>query len=141
MTSPALSVVVPTLNEERSIDEFLTRVSAFVESRGASWEIIVVDDGSTDTTVALVEKWIVKEPRVRLLKQPHRGKGAAIREGMLAAQGAWRFMADADLSVSPDDWQVFLNAAAEPDPAEVIVGPREAPGSMRVDEPPLRHII
>ena len=141
MLPPAFSVIVPTLNEERSIDEFLARVSAFAESRHDAWEIVVVDDGSTDTTVARVEKWMAKEPRIRLLKQPHRGKGAAIREGMLAAHGAWRLMADADLSVAPEDWAAFLNAAAEPHPAELIVGSREAPGAKRVDEPALRHII
>jgi glycosyltransferase involved in cell wall biosynthesis len=141
MTTPALSVIVPTLNEERSIEEFLARVSAFVESRVPAWEILVVDDGSTDTTVALVETWMARDPRIRLLKQPHRGKGAAIREGMLAAHGTWRLMADADLSVSPEDWRVFLDAAAGPDPAELIVGSREAPGAKRVDEPVLRHII
>jgi dolichyl-phosphate beta-glucosyltransferase len=88
-----------------------------------------------------VEKWAARDARVRLLRQPHRGKGAAIREGMLAADGAWRFMADADLSVSPEDWSAFLNEAAGPSPADVIVGSREAPGAQRIDEPLLRHIV
>lgn len=141
MSVPALSIVVPTLNEERCIEDFLQRVSRFLQSRGPSWEIIVVDDGSSDTTVAVVERWMAAEPRIRLLKQPHRGKGAAVRSGMLAAQGAWRLMADADLSVSPDDWSVLLDAAAERDPADVIVGSREAPGARRIGEPVSRHII
>jgi glycosyltransferase involved in cell wall biosynthesis len=141
MSVPVLSVVVPALNEERCIEDFLLRVSRFLESRGPFWEIVVVDDGSDDRTVALVEQWSAADPRVRLLRQPHRGKGSAIRHGMLAAHGAWRFMADADLSVSPDDWFVFMDAAREPDAAEVIIGSREAAGSRRVGEPIARHLI
>ena len=141
MTPPALSVVVPTLNEEGSIDEFIERVSSFLQSRTSSWEIIVVDDGSNDATVARVERRNAVDSRVRLVRQPHLGKGAAVRRGMLAAHGAWRLMADADLSVSPDDWSVFLDAAAEDSPAEVIVGSREAPGAIRIGEPLTRHLI
>lgn len=141
MPTPSISVVVPTLNEERCIEDFLGLVSTFLDSRRLSWEIVVVDDGSTDTTVALVDAWRARNPRVRLLKEPHRGKGAAIRAGMLAAQGDWRLMADADLSVAPDDWAVFLDAAGAPGDAAVIVGSREAPGSQRIDEPFARHVI
>ena len=141
MTPPALSVVVPTLNEEGSIDDCLDRVSSFLESRASSWEIIVADDGSDDATVARVERRIATEPRVRLVRQQHLGKGAAVRQGMLAARGAWRLMADADLSVSPDDWSVLLDAAADGSAADVIAGSREAPGARRIGEPLTRHLI
>jgi hypothetical protein len=60
---------------------------------------------------------------------------------MLAAHGAWRFMADADLSVAPEDWSVFLDAAREPEAADVIVGSREAPGARRIGESLARHLI
>lgn len=140
MTTPALSVVVPTLNEERCIDDFLQRVSQFLLSRPHSWEIIVVDDGSTDATVASVERWTASDPRIRLVKQLHRGKGAAVRRGMLAARGAWRLMTDADLSVSTESWGAFLDAA-ERAGAEVVVGSREASGSRRIGEPFSRHVI
>jgi glycosyltransferase involved in cell wall biosynthesis len=141
MNRPALSVVVPTLNEEQWIEEFLGRVSRFLESRRLSWEIVVADDGSSDATPARVERWAASDSRVRVLRQPHRGKGAAVREGLLAATGAWRLMTDADLSVSPDDWNVLLAAAAEPTSADLIVGSREAIGARRIGEPVARHII
>ena len=70
MTAPVLSVIVPTLNEERCIDDFLRRVSQFLDSRPRDWEIIVVDDGSTDSTVASVERWMASDPRIRLVQQP-----------------------------------------------------------------------
>jgi dolichyl-phosphate beta-glucosyltransferase len=140
MPTPALSVVVPTLNEESCIEQFLERVSRFLESQHVAWEIVVVDDGSRDATVALVERAVSNDSRIRLLRQPHRGKGAAVRRGMLAAQGAWRMMADADLSVAPEDWKALLDASRQAD-AEVIVGSREAAGAQRIDEPMKRHLI
>ena len=140
MTIPALSVIVPTLNEERCIDDFLHRVSQFLLSRPHSWEIIVVDDGSTDATVASVERWAASDSRIRLVRQSHRGKGAAVRRGMLTARGGWRLMTDADLSVSTESWGTFLEAAERAN-AEVIVGSREAPGSRRIGEPFSRHVI
>ncbi len=139
--APALSVVVPALNEERCIEIFLERVSRCLDRWGLSWEIVVVDDGSADGTGERVEKWTLSDSRVRLLRQAHGGKGAAIRRGMLAARGTWRFMADADLSVEPEDWSVFLDATHEAGAADVIVGSREAPGARRIGEPARRHVI
>lgn len=141
MDLPAFSVIVPALNEERCIEAFLERVSRYLESRVPSWEIIVVDDGSSDATVRLVEHWIRSEPRVRLLRQAHGGKGSAVRRGMLEARGAWRFMADADLSVAPETWDVFLDMTREPGAADVVVGSREAEGARRIGEPFARHVI
>ena len=140
MAVPALSIIVPTLNEERGSEQFLDRVTRFLESGGRPWEIVVVDDGSTDATVTLVERRMAADSRIRLLRQEHRGKGGAVRRGMLGAQGAWRLMTDADLSVAPDVWPEFLDAAWKTE-AEVIVGSREAPGSRRIGEPARRHVI
>ena len=141
MTAGSLSVVVPVLNEESCIDEFLERVSRVLASRTAAWEIVVVDDGSVDRTVSYVERWIQREPRIQLVRQPHRGKGAAIHRGMLTARGDWRLMADADLSVAPEDWSVFFDTAIGPHAPDVIIGSREAPGSRRIGESLWRHLI
>ena len=61
--------------------------------------MLVVDDGSTDATVAVVESFAAQHPYISVLKNPHRGKGYAIKSGMLAARGDYRFMCDADLSM------------------------------------------
>jgi glycosyltransferase involved in cell wall biosynthesis len=98
-------------------------------------------DGSVDRTVSHVERWMQREPRIQLVKQKHRGKGAAIQRGMLAARGDWRLMADADLSVAPEDWSVFFDTALGPLAPDVIIGSREAPGSRRVGESVWRHLI
>lgn len=141
MATRSLSVVVPVLNEESCIEEFLERVSQALQSRTSAWEIIVVDDGSVDDTARLVERWMQKDSRIQLVRQQHRGKGAAIRRGMLTASGDWRMMADADLSVAPEDWSVFFEAARQPNAPDIIIGSREAPGSRRIGEPIARHLI
>jgi dolichyl-phosphate beta-glucosyltransferase len=139
--APTISIVVPTLNEEGCIESCLARVTRYLSQQPLSWEILVVDDGSTDRTGALVQAWAGGDARVRLLRQSHGGKGAAVRHGMLASKGAWRFMADADLSVAPEDWSRLLDAALAPAGADVILASREAVGARRIDEPPLRHLL
>jgi glycosyltransferase involved in cell wall biosynthesis len=140
ITSPVLSVIVPAWNEERYIGAFLDRVSQYLDSRALPWEIVVVDDGSGDRTASVVEQRVVEDSRVRLMKEPHAGKGAAIRAGMLAAHGDWRLMADTDLSVAPDSWQPFFEAM-QASSADVVIASREAAGAQRVGEPLRRHLV
>lgn len=91
------SVVLPAYNEARRLPRYLDEVVGFFEGRGEPWEAIVVDDGSTDATAGVVAERAGQTPAVRLLRfGANRGKGAAVRAGMLAARGAWRLFADAD---------------------------------------------
>ena len=105
------------------------------------WELIVVDDGSADSTVAIVEQASASDRRIRLIRGGRGGKGKAIQRGMLEARGAWRFMADADLAMPPDNLDRFLDAVASPPAPHIVIGSREAPGSRRVGEHWLRHLI
>src|SRR6266850_1288738 len=79
------------------------------------------------------------DARVTLVRAEHAGKGATVRRGMLSARGAWRFLADADLSVPMSELPRFLDAAARG--VDILVGSREAKGARRVGEPWLRHAI
>ena len=81
-----------------------------------------------------------EDDRVRLLALPHRGKGEAVKRGLLEARGEWRFMADADLATPPDNLPRFLEHTRDPRTA-LVIGSREAPGSRRHDEPWIRHAI
>jgi dolichyl-phosphate beta-glucosyltransferase len=93
----AFSVVIPAYNEARRILPYLQAVAAYMDRRSLSYEIIVVDDGSQDGTVTLVERVGGQNPRVRLIRLPcNSGKGAAVRTGMQAAQGELQLFADAD---------------------------------------------
>jgi dolichyl-phosphate beta-glucosyltransferase len=141
LPDPFLSVIVPVLNEETCIVSFIERMRAELARLVPSWEIVVVDDGSTDRTRQIVDERAREDPRIRLLHMDHRGKGAAVKRGLLEARGTWRFMADADLAMPPDNLSRFLDAARGQPPPDLAIGSREAPGARRVDEPWPRHAI
>jgi dolichyl-phosphate beta-glucosyltransferase len=89
-----------------------------------------------------VERHAAADPRVRLVRCAHRGKGAAVRAGMIASRGAWRFLSDADLSMPPDNLRRFFeDPAAATSIREVRIGSREAAGARRIDEPRSRHLM
>jgi glycosyltransferase involved in cell wall biosynthesis len=140
--TPELSIVVPAFNEEQCIADSIERWTRCLERTGLRWEILVVDDGSRDRTVAIVQALAAGDERVHLIAGERRGKGAAVRRGMLAARGKWRFMADADLSMPPGNIQRFFAAVSGITPSpHVAAGSREAPGSRRIGEPFRRHAI
>ena len=138
---PLFSVVVPAYNEAAGIAATVGRLSRYLASTPLSWEIVVVDDGSADATAVAVEALAAADAHVRLVRGGRRGKGAAVRRGMLEAAGTWRFMADADLSMPPENIERFFAALKSADPApHVLIGSREAPGAERVGEPWRRHV-
>ena len=139
--SPVLSIVIPAFNEEASIGRSLHELGPYLDRLGLAWELIVVDDGSADRTAAIVEQAAAADRRIRLVRGGRGGKGKAIQRGMLEARGAWRFMADADLAMPPDNLDRFLDAVATPPAPHIVIGSREAPGSLRVGEHWLRHLI
>jgi len=95
VTSARWSVVIPAFNEADRLPRYLDEVVAYFEGRGEPYEVIVVDDGSTDGTPEVVEAR--HHPSVRVLRLGRNsGKGAAVRAGMLAARGAFRLFTDAD---------------------------------------------
>jgi dolichyl-phosphate beta-glucosyltransferase len=97
MTALAWSVVIPAYNEARRLPPYLEEVIGFFEGRGDPYEVLVVDDGSTDGTANIVSAASRRVSAVRLLRSPHNdGKGASVRRGMLAARGERRLFADAD---------------------------------------------
>lgn len=99
VTRPSLSLVIPVYNESSRILSTLRQVLDFLESRPESYEVIVVDDGSTDRTAERVQEFCRDKRRVRVLRYPgNRGKGFAVRTGMLNAQGEYLLLTDADLS-------------------------------------------
>jgi dolichyl-phosphate beta-glucosyltransferase len=120
---PRWSVVVPAWNEALRLPRYLEQVVAFFDGRGEPYEVIVVDDGSTDATSAAVEACRQHHPAVRLLKLPvNRGKGAAVRAGMLVAQGDQRLFTDAD-GATPIEEVTRLEPALATG-ADVVIGSR-----------------
>jgi len=139
MPAPFLSVVVPAYNEEGRIARTIAEIAAEIERLALDAELIVVDDGSTDRTASIVAGASRGDTTVTLVRAAHGGKGAAVRRGMLAARGAWRFLADADLSMPITELSRFLDDAARG--GDVFIGSREVTGARRVGEPRTRHAV
>ncbi len=126
-------------NEEARIRGTLDRIVSFLLEWGRPWEIIVADDGSTDGSGRIIDEFTALYSNVRLLKLPHRGKGWAVKNGMLGAQGEYRLLCDADLSVPIEQVERLLPPQTEG--ADIAIGSREAPGARRIGEPDRRHIM
>ena len=93
------SVIIPAYNEERRLPATLKSIAAWFRSQGISFEIIVSDDGSNDRTAAIVRQEMKQQPEIRLLfGESNRGKGYAVRRGVLAAGGEFIIFTDSDLS-------------------------------------------
>ena len=124
-----LSIVVPAYNEQHRILPTLERLHQFLSAHPWRYEIVVVDDGSLDDTVGVVTSASVWIPNLRLVRQtPNRGKGAAVRRGMLEARGQLRVMCDADGSMPPEQLPRLL-APIVSCRAEISIGSRYAEGA------------
>jgi dolichyl-phosphate beta-glucosyltransferase len=137
-SAPWLSVIVPAYNEERRLPATLEKLQAYFAGQAFTHDIWVIDNGSTDRTADLVRAAARKDPALRLAQIGIRGKGAAVRAGMLRAQGAYRFFCDADLSMPVEEFGRFYPPILAG--ADVAIGSREAAGARRFNEPAYRHL-
>lgn len=114
MADPELSIIIPAYNETHRIEATLVDCRAYLDARQGSYEVIVVDDGSRDDTVAIVERLAADWPALRVLRQPaNRGKGAAVRRGCLDAAGEHVLFMDADHSTRIENVETFLERLGE----------------------------
>ena len=132
-----LSIIVPAYNEEKRLPSTLEEIDAFLRTQPFSFEIIVVENGSTDRTTEVAESFAATRPYVRVLHSP-KGKGAAVKMGMLHARGEYLFICDADLSMPIEEVTRFLPPAL--DGYDIAIGSREVPGARRYNEPFYRHL-
>ena len=136
MSDPDLSVVIPAFNEVARLPRTLERVTAFLREGSRSYEVLVADDGSTDDTAQKARAagaTVLRDDR-------NRGKGHAVRRGMLAARGRRRLMTDADLSTPIEELPRFL--ARMDEGFDVVIGSRALPGStIEVHQPWFRENV
>jgi glycosyltransferase involved in cell wall biosynthesis len=137
--SALLSVIIPAHNEEHRLPGSLTKVTEFLRSQPYESEVIVVENASHDRTAEVALGFAEGHPPVRLLREARRGKGLAVRIGMLASHGAFRFICDADLSMPIEEVNRFLPPRLEG--FDIAIASREAPGARRYGEPAYRHWI
>lgn len=135
----SISIVVPAYNEAARIGATLETLCEHFQQRSWDWEIRVVDDGSTDRTAGIAQSFAAEEPRLVVQREPHRGKGGAVKAGLLAAKGSHRFMCDADLSMPISELKSFLPPLL--DGYDVAIGTREGAAARRIGEPRSRHLV
>ncbi|HEV2235572.1 MAG TPA: dolichyl-phosphate beta-glucosyltransferase [Ktedonobacterales bacterium] len=138
-TAPWLSLVIPAYNEAARLPTTLDALAAYFAGQPYGVEVLVVDDGSADATAAVARARAATWPAVRLLTLPHRGKGSAVRAGVLAARGEYILLCDADLSMPIAELGKFLPERMRD--RAIAIASREGPGARRFDEPFSRHLM
>ncbi len=139
MSAILLSIIIPVYNEERRLPNTLEEVFAFLSTQPYQAEVIIVDNGSQDRTLEIAQEYARTQPLLTVLHIPQKGKGIAVKQGMLAARGNYRFMCDADFSMPASEIQRFLPPQLSD--FDIAIASREAPGARRFNEPHYRHFI
>ena len=157
--NPSLTIVVPAYNEAERITPALDELFGWLRRGGPArtkgrssdeigeWDVLVVDDGSSDDTVSIVEARSEaqpgpdgSQPRLRVLCRRHAGKGAAVTAGVLAAEGDLVVFTDADMATPPDQIPMLTEALAT---ADVALGSRIQPdgSDRRSSQPTYRRVL
>ncbi|MBI4491314.1 MAG: glycosyltransferase family 2 protein [Chloroflexi bacterium] len=135
---PHLSIVIPAYNEQHRLPASLERLREYLGERRYGYEVVVVDNASTDATAAMVQQTAEGWPQLRLLSIAERGKGIAVKVGALEAKGELVMLCDADFSMPADQIAPFLLLLEQYD---LAIATREGVGSKRVGEPQYRHLM
>lgn len=128
-TKPYLSLIIPAYNEESRLSSTLNTVDAYLSGLGKSYEIIVVNDGSSDDTQKVLKEQIARTSALRIISyKDNCGKGYAVRQGIFASRGDYVMFSDADLSAPIDELPKLLNAVENG--YDVAVGSRAVKGAV-----------
>ena len=138
MTPPFLSIVIPAHNEESRLPRTLGQIFAFLEKQSYSSEVVIVENFSSDRTLEIAQEFAALHSNLIVIHEEARGKGNAVRRGMLGAHGEYRFICDADLSMPIDEIIKFVPPQLAD--FDIAIGSREAKGAVRHDEPLYRHL-
>ncbi len=123
-----LSVIIPAYNEEKRLLPTLSKIYAYLSTKDFPYEIIVVDDGSTDNTLPMIKNFASSNKHiVILINEQNSGKGFSVRKGMLSARGEYAFFTDADLSTPIEEIEKCLPYLING--YDVVIGSRSMPGS------------
>lgn len=140
MAKPFVSVIIPAYNEARRLPLTLIDVDKHLSEQEYSYEILVVSDGSKDHTVEITKRFMPLINNLRVIdNKENKGKGAAVRQGMLAAKGSWRLFMDADNSTSVVEFNKMLPYFKTG--YQVVIGDRKIKGSSMIPPQPLHKRI
>jgi dolichyl-phosphate beta-glucosyltransferase len=138
LSSPFLSIIIPAYNEAERLPSTLRQVKGFLDNQSYDSEVLIIENGSTDDTLLIGQQYMETDQRFRAIHLEARGKGFAVKHGMLTATGAFCFMCDADLSMPVDEIGRFLPPNLTN--FDIALGSREAFGAHRYNEPVYRHL-
>jgi dolichyl-phosphate beta-glucosyltransferase len=138
MSNPYLSVIIPVHNEARRLPACIEQTIQYLFRTSYNYEVIVVDNGSTDETWSVCEQYRKTYGHFFPLRLPERGKGAAVRAGMLASSGRYRLMMDCDLSTPLTEIRNALDLIRQD--YDIVIGSREMKGA-KVKATILRRLI
>jgi dolichyl-phosphate beta-glucosyltransferase len=136
--TPFLSLIVPAYNEAGRLPDSLQKIAEFLAAQDYASEVIIIENGSQDATLQIAQDFSKRHPNFRAEHLNERGKGLAVRHGMLATRGEFRMMLDADLSMPVSQINRFLPPEIEA--ADIVIASREAKGARRFHEPEYRHL-
>lgn len=134
--NPFFSIIIPAHNEENRLPGTLDQILRFLAGQSFPYEVIVVENGSSDRTYEIAKEFAGRHDRMSVI-QSDKGKGAAVQRGMLAARGEYRFMCDADLSMPVEEIVKFIPPKLQG--FDIAIASREAKGAVRYNEPSYRH--
>lgn len=118
-----LSIVIPAYNEQRNLEKgVLEKISSYLNKQKYSWELLVVDDKSSDDTVKLAEKFAENHDNFRVLKESHRGKGGTVIAGMLAVKGEIILFTDMDQATPLNQIEKFFPEFEKG--SDIVIGSR-----------------
>jgi dolichyl-phosphate beta-glucosyltransferase len=137
---PFLSLIFPAYNEENRLPRAIEQSLNFLDAQPFTGEIIIVENGSQDRTYAIACEYQSRDPRVTALQSKQRGKGIAVKKGMLAARGEYRMFLDVDLSMPIEDVSKFIPPQLDAD-VDIAIASREGAEAHRIGEPQYRHIM
>jgi dolichyl-phosphate beta-glucosyltransferase len=134
MTKPYLSVVIPAYNEAKNFNRGkLGEVLEYLKKQGYTFELLLVDDGSSDETPSLLDTFARNKEHVTVIKNPHQGKALTVATGMMVAKGENRLYADFDQSTPITEVARLLEKRN--DGYDIAIGSREVQGAQRESEP------
>lgn len=136
---PLLSIIIPAHNEEHRLPPCLEKIDAFLQTQAYSAEVIVVENGSQDRTLEVGRAFAQRYPYLQVMQVDTRGKGLAVKAGMLAARGEYRFICDVDLSMPIEEIVKFMPPHS--DGYDLSIGTREGKQARRIGEPEYRHLM
>jgi len=135
-----LSIVIPAYNEKLNFkNKVLNQISDYLKKKNLNWQVIIVDDGSTDGSNKLIAKWVANKKNWQFIQNPHQGKAATIMTGVFQAKNPYTLFTDFDQATPIVEIEKLTPFIKKNYP--IVIGSREIKGSLRQQEPWFRHFM